>query len=490
MKRMPSPLASQTGLLGRVVPPGTATFIAALMLALPGSAAASTVKVRNQHDAGPGSLRSALVNARDGETILVPAGTYQLKSQLFIQASVTVVGAGPAKTILTAGAKSRVIDVNNALSTVTLEQLAVTHGKAATGGGILNTANLKLRHVAVSENLAAGGAGDNVGGGIANSGELTIEHSKISDNKTAPGKTQGRGAGIADAVTGGGTLKISRTSITGNVAQGQGIGGALFFEPIDPPDGTEISITTSTISNNKALGSNVLGGGIFYEPVPNSGSPRLPVTLTRDTFSGNVADGGSDQARGGALFYGPISNTAADLPLTMVNDTFTANRAGNPNAMGTGGGLEIEPVINDGSAALNFTNLTIAHNVSEGPDASGGGVFYAPVGTFSATFTNVIIGLNKAASGPDCSQNVPSSGHNLESHTGCGFSNGAGDIQNTNPLLGPLTNNGGPTETLALLRASPAINAGDDTACPPIDQRAVSRPQGPHCDIGAFEQRP
>jgi hypothetical protein len=475
------------GFRRRAWAPGALAFITATLLILPASAAAArTIKVTNQRDSGPGSLRSALARAHDGDTILVPAGTFRLKSQLFINPSVTVVGAGPAKTILTAGFRTRVIETTNATATVTLERLAVTHGKAESGGGIDNIANLKLNHVAVSHNLAAGGGTANLGGGIANSGTLTITHSAISDNKTAPGTAQGQGAGIADGVNGG-SINISDSSITGNLAQGQGLGGALFFEPIEPTDGSSISITTSTISGNEALGSNVAAGAILYEPITSSGSPQLPLTLEQDTFSGNVADGGSDHGLGGAVFYGPISDTTAALALTMVNDTFTGNRAGNMNARGLGGGVMVEPVIDAGSAELHFTNLTIARNIAV-DDGSGGGIFYDPSGTFSATFTNTIIASNKAAGGPDCSQNLPSAGHNLESHTSCGFNNAVGDMQNTDPKLGPLANNGGPTQTLALLSGSPAIDAGSDMACPSIDQRGVSRPQGPHCDIGAFER--
>jgi hypothetical protein len=474
------------GFLRHAFAPGALTLIAA-MLILPASAAsARTINVSNQHDSGRGSLRWALGNAHDGDTILVPAGTYRLKSQLFINPSVTVTGAGSNKTILTAGFRTRVIETTNAAATVTLERLTVTHGKAESGGGIDNSANLKLNHVAVSDNLAAGGETANLGGGIANSGTLTITHSAISDNKTAPGTAQGRGAGIADGVNGG-SINISKSSITGNLAQGQGLGGALFFEPIEPDDGSSISITKSTISGNEALGSNVAAGAILYEPITSNGSPQLPLTLEQDTFSGNVADGGSDHGLGGAVFYGPISDTTATLALTLVNDTFTGNRAGNMNARGLGGGVMVEPVIDDGSAELHFVNLTIARNIAV-DDGSGGGIFYDPSGTFSATFTNTIIALNKAASGPDCSQNLPSAGHNLESHMGCGFNNAVGDMQNTNPELGPLANNGGPTQTLALLSGGPAIDAGSDMACPPIDQRGISRPQGPHCDIGAFER--
>ena len=61
-----------------------------------------------------------------------------------------------------------------------------------------------------------------------------------------------------------------------------------------------------------------------------------------------------------------------------------------------------------------------------------------------------------------------------------------GNITGQDPLLGPLQNNGGPTETHALLPDSPAIDAGADTACPAADQRGVARPLGSACDIGAF----
>jgi len=55
------------------------------------------------------------------------------------------------------------------------------------------------------------------------------------------------------------------------------------------------------------------------------------------------------------------------------------------------------------------------------------------------------------------------------------------------PNLGPLADNGGPTQTMALLAVSDAIDAGDDGTCESLDQRGVSRPIGAHCDIGAFE---
>jgi hypothetical protein len=73
------------------------------------------------------------------------------------------------------------------------------------------------------------------------------------------------------------------------------------------------------------------------------------------------------------------------------------------------------------------------------------------------------------------------------------YSDGSGDgnsLPNTNPLLGPLSNNGGPTLTMPLLDNSPAINAADPTPelTSPVDQRGVTRPQGPAPDIGAYEK--
>jgi hypothetical protein len=72
-------------------------------------------------------------------------------------------------------------------------------------------------------------------------------------------------------------------------------------------------------------------------------------------------------------------------------------------------------------------------------------------------------------------------GHNLELGKSCVF-----DID-ADPEVAALADNGGPTKTMALTAGSPAIDAGDDAACPATDQRGVPRPQGPHCDIGAYE---
>jgi hypothetical protein len=77
-------------------------------------------------------------------------------------------------------------------------------------------------------------------------------------------------------------------------------------------------------------------------------------------------------------------------------------------------------------------------------------------------------------------------GHNLSSDNSCTL-NASGDMTNTNRLLGPRQDNGGPTPTHALRSGSPAINAGTNAGCPATDQRVVPRPQGGNCDSGAYE---
>src|SRR5262249_41061524 len=94
--------------------------------------------------------------------------------------------------------------------------------------------------------------------------------------------------------------------------------------------------------------------------------------------------------------------------------------------------------------------------------------------------------------GPDCRGTVHSSGHNLIGTTqGCTFVKVASDKLNKPAKLAPLHGNGGPTRTMALQNGSPAIDAILPAACTiKVDQRGVTRPQGPRCDIGAYERQP
>jgi len=125
-----------------------------------------------------------------------------------------------------------------------------------------------------------------------------------------------------------------------------------------------------------------------------------------------------------------------------------------------------------------LTYTTVASNTATS-GADGIHVDFSPV-----LLQNTIVAYNGTT---NCDGGVmTSNGYNLEDANTCGFS-ATGDITDTNPLLGPLADNGGDTLTHALLGGSPAIDNGTCVAGITTDQRGVTRPQGGTCDMGAYE---
>src|SRR5262249_15464629 len=161
--------------------------------------------------------------------------------------------------------------------------------------------------------------------------------------------------------------------------------------------------------------------------------------------------------------------------VTLLNSTVS----GNTSSSG-GGGLF-------NASTLRLLNSTLSGNTTA---SLGGGVRNSGGGLVA--LKNTIVAHNTASTGGDCNGAITSQGHNLDSDGSCSFG-GAGDLSAMDPKLGPLQNNGGPTQTQALLAGSPAIDAGDSVGCPPTDQRWVARPQDGKgtgtavCDIGAYE---
>jgi hypothetical protein len=180
--------------------------------------------------------------------------------------------------------------------------------------------------------------------------------------------------------------------------------------------------------------------------------------LLGSTFSGNSAASG-----------GGIEN---DSTLTVTDCTLSGNSAA------SGGGI-----VNAGT--LTLTSSTIADNSAS---SFGSGIYGGGFGMGSVR--NTIVAGNTAPFGPDIAFGIPSQGHNLIGNgtNGTGFS--VTDLVGTStnpidPLLGPLQDNGGPTQTMALLSGSPAIDAGDNTGAPTTDQRGFPRIVGSAIDIGA-----
>ena len=233
-----------------------------------------------------------------------------------------------------------------------------------------------------------------------------------------------------------------------------------------------LTVRESAITNNL---SEEDGGGIYSD-----GEVAL--------FNSLVASNGTRPGAGGGI----DSNDS----LSMVNTTIAGNQAGGQFG-GRGGGLSLgdqsieeAPFGDERTGVTDALNVTIASNDA---GTGGGGVDLEGPRESDApplfTVKNTIIADNTAGQGGiNCNSGalLVSRGNNLENHDTCGF-DAPGDLTNTSSGLLGRANNGGPTDTMALSAASPAIDAGNNDGCPETDQRFVTRPQGARCDIGAYE---
>ena len=363
-----------------------------LVCAVGTSAYATTITVSNTNDSGPGSLRQALVDSQDGDTIdfdpSLKGQTVSVTSaELVINKSITISGLGPNLLAVSRAQNAPAFRIFNLVPgrSVTIQGLTISNGLApefGCGGGILDEgSSLSLINCTVSGNST-----DGTGGGICADANatLTIDSSTLSGNYAGD-----YGGSIANS----GTLTINNSTLSGN--RGEFTGGAILngFN-----GGASLTVSNSTLSGNT---TQLHGGGIF-----NEGQSAI----SNSTLSGNSG-----------MTAGAIFNRLATLDID--------------------------------STILNIGEL--------GPNI-----------------------LNDSGT-------VTSHGYNLSSDDGGGVLNGPGDQINTNPLLGPLQNNGGPTFTHQLLLGSPAIDAGDPKFAPPpfYDQRGNNfwRVRNGRIDMGSFE---
>ncbi|NEO87809.1 MAG: CHAT domain-containing protein, partial [Spirulina sp. SIO3F2] len=431
--------------------------------------------VSSSADAGAGTLRDALtVGAGFGGALAAGdtvnfnfSGTITLTGAeiAWTANDVTIDGSGQ-NVAIDGNGNDRVFNIgaNNA----TIESLTITNGTVTgfnDGGGILHNGSGVLT---VSNSTISGHSTSNYGGGIFSNGSITLTNSEISGNQAywgggfysngtllitdsmiANNSVTGRGGGLFNQT---GNITIDRSIISGNSAIDQGGGldnvGAL-------------TLTQSTISNND---SGSYGGGVY-----NSFGA---VIVQGSTVSGNYS-----RESGGGIY-------TRNAPTTITNSTISGN-----SARQDGGGIHSRQPV-------TIRNSTIAFNsadVTNGGFGDGGGIYID--GNHNNQIINTIIANNSDPSGeaPDISANLSSSTvhHNLIQSTS-GISAGVptaanGNILGQDPLLAPLANNGGLTQTHALQPGSPALDAGDNTFVSTFDQAGQTRIANDTVDLGAFE---
>jgi len=379
------------------------------------------------------------------QTIALELGEIEISEALTIDATAV------ANVTIDAQQQSRVINITTTIGDITLAGLTFTGGQTLAdgflgrGGAILSktTGDLALTQSTVSGNSTAGSGA--FGGGIYSKSAVTLTQSTVSGNSTAGNSAYGGGIFSSFTVTLTEST-VSGNSTTGDFAQGGGIYSR------------GVTLTQSTVSGNSTAGDFADGGGIYS---------YIAVTLTQSTVSRNTTAG--DSADGGGI--------ASVDAVTLMLSTITKNHAFYSNA--TGGG-----VWNDNDTII-ISNSIVAENSAGGdsPDLRPGtGSLFID---FSLIGDNDGTGLTEAPVGsPDVNDNLVG-----------GAVNGVID-----PLLGPLANNGGLTQTHALLTDSPAIDAGDSSIVfnpGEFDQRGDPFVRvfddpvatGSGIDIGAYERQ-
>lgn len=336
-----------------------------------------------------------------------------------------------------------------------------------TPGGMLEINDSTFRH-----NTANVAGGAIFGGG----GTVVLNNSVFQENRSLTGY----GGGIVNAgYLSTATLTLNNTRVISNTAAS---GGGGIFNGADNGLTAILTINDSTIAGNQAL----YGGGVSLT-VGSGPSPDVHGTINRSTISNNRAlDPGGMNPDGGG-----IDVTSATL--TVANSTISGNSVGRSTFNG-GGGIWVGGLSGYPSAVLHIINSTVTNNTAADV---GGGISHwvqSSANTATTTAVNTIVAGNSAPTGGNCwigPGSITSLGYNMEATDTCNFHQPS-DHPNTDPLLGLLADNGGPTWTHALLGTSPAIDVADNVTCaaPPvsgIDQRGVIRPQGLVCDIGAYE---
>jgi CSLREA domain-containing protein len=376
---------------------------------------------------------------------------------------------------------------------------------------------LTLSNGRTADGINGVGSSGHDGGAIRALGMLTINDSTLSGNATGNGgESSGIGGDGGDGGDGGailasGTLTINNSTLSGNTtgdgadaADNGGRGG----------DGGSIRALGMLTINDSTLSGNTTGNGKSGSASGGKGgdggaiSADVALTaLTNSTLSGNRTGVGGRSSKTGGSGGGGGAIQAGSV-LSVANSTLSGNVTG---AGGRGGGA----ADNDGGAggsggAIQTSGVLTLINSTLSGNALGAGGFNQNIvvnasasGSAISTGSAVPVLTNSILSGGAsvCAGFVvPASGsRNLATDDSCGTTGLlVGDVSVVDSALkldpDGLKNNGGPTQTLALLAGSVALDAGDAAVCSNalvanLDQRGSPRPQpvGSQCDVGAFE---
>ncbi|MGC2474197.1 MAG: choice-of-anchor Q domain-containing protein [Candidatus Sulfotelmatobacter sp.] len=316
-----------------------------------------------------------------------------------------------------------------------------------------NTANVFTVGAGISLRLSnltiKNGVGYSGGGGVNNAGTLTVSKSNFYTNTALSG----------GAILNTGTVTLSNSNLSGNSPYF--FGHSASCGAID--NRSTMTIRNSTFYSNYANNNSTSGGAIC-----NGGT----LTITGTTFSTNSSQG-NNGGYGGAIY------TYAGT-LSVTNSTFYLN-----SATTSGGAIYSQ------GGTVQVSNSTFGINAE---NIGGGGALANTGSTF--VMQNSIVA--NSGNGGNCAGTITSDGYNLSSDSSCNFA-GLGDLNGLNPKLGALHGNGGPTQTMALQKGSPALDAGNPGGCYDFsgkllktDQRGQPRPGGGEttgCDMGAFESQ-
>jgi hypothetical protein len=469
-----------------------------------------------------------------GDTVVLSAGTF-LEDSILVDKNLVIIGKGPLNTIVDADQNGRVFLVAEDVE-ATMCGFTITGGlingegtdvnlAPGSGGGIFNDGTLLISNVSVSENsanLAAGGIWNNTDsvmdirnsfitlnsadqsvGGFGNYylSTMTIDNTLISENSS--GNVGGAGGSAGDF------FSIKNSLVAANTAPFLA-GGLIVIQGLISVGTVEIE-NTEFRDNEAALGGALVTNGIGVgikgsrfidnDAAQDGGAIAVVgqgvVQVNDSTFSGNTAvgNGGAITVMEDSRLFLLMStlndnnaNIGGGINILQASEAFITNSTVSDNTASTwGGGIYVA-----GISSLTINLSTIAFN-----EASTGAGVYKNSDSFLQTFHTIISDNLTEDCFTDIGDAINEANYSLFSDATCTFTLGANNTPNTDPLLGPLQNNGGTTQTHALQATSPAIDAGDTNCFVVFDQRGEARPvnivgQDPidaqaRCDKGSFE---